>query len=296
MNRRSFLQTSAAALGAVAVGLGDDRPAKREIHKGVMLGTVGGELGKLSLKDRFKAIADAGFEGAEAMSHAPRDEVAAAYQSSGLKCPSVCGSLHWDKVLTSNDAKVRREGVDALKHTIEDARTWGARSILLVPGTCTPETPYDVAIERAYAGISEALPLAEEAKVRISIENVWNNMFLSPVEAAAFVDRFHSPWVGWHFDVGNVIVYGWPEQWIRILGHRINTLHIKEYSRQKADKQGRWAGFDVEFLKGDNNWPAVMAALDAIGYHHWGIAEQGGAGSVDGLKKLSAEMDTIFAS
>jgi hexulose-6-phosphate isomerase len=102
--------------------------------------------------------------------------------------------------------------------------------------------------------------------------------------------------VGWHLDVGNLIHYGWPEQWVRILGKRIATLHIKEYSRDKADKKGKWAGFDAEFLKGDNNWPAVMKALDEIGYQGWGIAEQGGAGSPEGLKKLSTEMDQIFAS
>ena len=83
---------------------------------------------------------------------------------------------------------------------------------------------------------------------------------------------------------------------IRTLGPRIKALHIKEYSRAKADKQGKWAGFDVEFLKGDNNWPAVMKALDDIQYHGLGLAEQGGAGSSEGLAKLSGEMDRIFAS
>ena len=39
-----------------------------------------------------------------------------------------------------------------------------------------------------------------------------------------------------------------------------------------------------------------MKALDEIGYAGWGIAEQGGAGSPEGLKRLSEEMDRIFAS
>jgi len=138
--------------------------------------------------------------------------------------------------------------------------------------------------------------LAEELGVKIAIENVWNHFLLSPLEAARYVDEFNSPWVGWHFDVGNVIAYGWPEQWIRTLGKRIQKLHIKEFSREKANKEGLWKGFDVPFLKGDNNWPAVMKALDEIGYDGWGIAEQSGADSAEGLKKLSEEMDRIFAS
>ena len=102
--------------------------------------------------------------------------------------------------------------------------------------------------------------------------------------------------VGWHFDVGNVITFGWPEQWIRILGKRIQKLHIKEYSRKKRDDQGLWKGFDVPFLEGDNNWPAIMRALDEIGYQGWGIAEQPGGNTPEGLKDLSERMTRIFAS
>jgi hexulose-6-phosphate isomerase len=102
--------------------------------------------------------------------------------------------------------------------------------------------------------------------------------------------------VGWHFDIGNVINYGWPEQWIRVLGKRIQRLHLKEYSRDKADKEGKWAGFNVEFLKGSNNWAEIVKALGEVGYSGWAIAEQGGGGSPEGLKKLSDEISRIFAS
>jgi len=140
------------------------------------------------------------------------------------------------------------------------------------------------------------LPLAAELKVKIAIENVWNNFLLSPLEAARYIDEFNSPWIGWHFDVGNIIIYGWPEQWIRTLNKRIVTLHIKEFSREKSRQQGLGKGFEVEFLKGSNDWPKVMAALDEIGFDGWGIAEQEGADSAEGLKKLASEMTTIFSS
>jgi L-ribulose-5-phosphate 3-epimerase len=298
MNRRQFFTTAAAAAAGAALTRGiADEPKKRRILKGIMYATVGGgDFEKASTLEKFQAIKEAGFDGVEAMSHHDRKEVAEAYEKTGLKCASVCGTHHWSKPLTHPSEKVRSEGLEALKYTLEDAHAWGGESILLVPGVCDKSIPYDVAIERAFTEISKAVPLAEKLKVRISIENVWNNMFLSPVEAAQFVDRFKSPWVGWHFDVGNIIHYGWPEQWVHVLGKRINRLHIKEYSRAKSDKEGKWAGFNVEFLKGDDNWPAVMAALDDIGYHGWGIAEQGGGNSLAGLKKLSSEMDQIFAS
>jgi len=297
LSRRSFLHLAGTAAAASAVSLATSplhaQNANRKIQKGIMLGTVGV---KGSLLEKLQAVKAAGFAGVEPMSHMDRDEVRRGLDATGLVCASVCGAHHWSKPLSHPSENVRKEGLDALLHTLRDAKAYGAQSVLLVPGVCNDTIPYDVAMERAFTEISKAVPLAEELKVAISIENVWNSMFLSPVEAAQFVDRFKSQYVGWHFDIGNVINYGWPEQWVSVLGKRINRLHIKEYSRQRADKEGKWKGFDVEFLKGDNNWPKVMKALDEIGYAGWGIAEQGGAGSPEGLQKLSNEMTTIFAS
>ena len=100
--------------------------------------------------------------------------------------------------------------------------------------------------------------------------------------------------MGWHFDIGNVINYGWPEQWIRILGKRIVKLHIKEYSRKKRDAEGLWKGFGVDLLEGDNDWPSIMKALDEVGYTGWGCAEISGGGA-DRLKVVADKMDQIFA-
>ena len=132
--------------------------------------------------------------------------------------------------------------------------------------------------------------------MKIAIENVWNNFLLSPLEAARYVDEFKSPFVAWHFDIGNILRYGWPEQWISVLGKRIVQLHIKEYSRDKMNSAGLWKGFDVKLLEGDNNWPAIMKAVDDIGYTGWAIAEQSGGNSLEGLKDLSSRIDKICAS
>ena len=155
---------------------------------------------------------------------------------------------------------------------------------------------YDDAYNRSQQEIRRVLPLAKELGVKIAIENVWNHFIMTPTEAARYIDEFHSDSIGWHFDVGNAMAFGWPEQWIRILNKRILRLHIKEYSREMAARTGASSGFKVKFLEGDNNWPAVMKALDDIGYSGWGIAEQPGADSPEGLRDLSERMDRIFAS
>jgi hexulose-6-phosphate isomerase len=296
MTRRDFIKTSTTAIAAAAFAPAPTvaaEPATRPIRKAIMWATVGM---KGSMLEKMKAIKEAGFEGVEMMSHMDQDEVVRVRDEAGLVIPSVCGKEHWGKPLSHPDAKVREEGLNGLKQTLRDAKRYGASSVLLVPGVVNKDISYKDAYTRSQAEIRKAIPLAEELGVKIAIENVWNNFLLSPLEAARYVDEFNSPFVGWHFDIGNVINTGWPEHWISVLGKRIQKLHIKEYSRKLRDKEGLWKGFAVDLLQGDNNWPAIMKALDAIGYSGWAMTEQPGGDSPEGLKKLSDAFSKILAS
>jgi hexulose-6-phosphate isomerase len=299
--RRSFLRSATIASSglALAPGLGIAAEAlasskgQRPIKKGIMYATVGI---KGSVLEKFKAVKDAGFHGIEPMGGMDQEEVMQAFAETGLKAASVCCHSHWDKPVSSPNPEVRAAGVAGLKQTLKDAKRYGASSVLFVPAVVNKQVSYADAYSRSQAEIRKVLPLAEELGIKIAIENVWNGFLLSPLEAARYIDEFNSPAIGWHFDVGNVINFGWPEQWIRILGKRIQKLHIKEYSRAKRDKSGPYAGFQVEYLEGDNDWPTIMKALDEIGYTGWGIAEQPGGNSPEGLKNLSDRMTRIFAS
>ena len=296
MHRREFLKTAnLLAITASASGgaLSGASVNKRNLRKAIMYETV--KTGS-SVLEKFQAVKAAGFEGVEPSSHMDQAEVLSALKVSGLSAASVCCSTHWKKPLTDPDPAVREEGLRGLQQALRDAKAYGASSVLLVAGAVKKNVSYDDAYKRSQAEIRKALPLAEELGVKIAVENVWNQFLLSPLEAARYIDEFSSPAVGWHFDVGNVINYGWPEQWIHILGKRIQKLHIKEYSRAKRDKTGPSSGFNVRYLEGDNDWPAIMKALDDVGYTGWGIAEQPGGNSPEGLKELADGMDRIFAS
>jgi hexulose-6-phosphate isomerase len=251
---------------------------------------------KGTVMEKFQAVKAAGFEGIEPMSHMTQSEVLEAFAATGLKPASCCCSTHWEKPLSDADPAVRKAGLDGLLQALRDAKAYGASSVLLVPAVVNKKTSPDDAWKRSQAEIRKAIPVAQGLGVKIAIENVWNQFILTPLEAARYVDELESPSVGWHFDVGNSVTYGFPEQWVRILNRRIVKLHIKEYSRAKRDKQGPSAGFNVPFLQGDDDWPAVMAAIDEVGYTGWGIAEQPGGDTPEGLKTLTAGMDQIFAS
>jgi L-ribulose-5-phosphate 3-epimerase len=298
MNRRQFAKKSfmvTAILSSAAVpGLSEFlTPAKRSIRKGIMWGSNG--VGKTIL-EKFQSAKLAGFDGIEVMSHLDRNEVMKARDTTGFPIPSVCGAQHWKSPLSHPDPKVREEGLAALKVTLEDAKAYGADTILLVPGRVSDTVSYDDCWKLTVEEIKKVIPLAEKLNVRIAIENVWNNFLLSPMEAANYVDQFQSPMVKFYFDCGNILAYGWPEQWIRILGKRIAKVHIKEYSRKIADAQGKSAGFKVKLQEGDVNWSAVMKALDEIGYNDWTTIEQPGGDTPEGLKDLCDRLTNILAS
>src|SRR4051812_38203765 len=270
MNRRTFITSSTLAVAGSA--LAQNAAPKRKLRKAMMMGTV--RMKNASLLEKFQAVKAAGYEGVEPAGGMDHQEVLDGLKATGLECASVCCHTHWKETLTHPDAATRKAGIEGLLTTLRDAKAYGAGSILLVPGVVNAEVPYDVAWQRSTEAIKQAIPLAKELQVRISIENVWNAFLLSPLEMARFVDSFESPWVGAHFDIGNVLRNGWPEQWIKILGKRINRLHFKEFSVQKMEAEGLRKGFDVDFLTGSNNWPAIMHALDEIGYSGWCISEQ----------------------
>ena len=248
-----------------------------------------------TIAEKFEAAKLAGFDGVEVMSHLDRKEVLEAQKATGLIIPSVCNALHWKFLLSDPDPKVRDEGVAALKLSLEDAKAYGADTVLLVPGRVSEAVSYDDCWKRTVTEIKKVIPMAEKLRVKIAIENVWNNFLLSPMEAAGYVDQFKSRMIASYFDCGNILAYGWPEQWIKILGSRIAKVHIKEYSRKIADKQGKGAGFGVKLLEGDVNWPVVMKALDDIGYLGWTTIEQPGGNTPEGLKDLCDRLTKIHS-
>ena len=298
MNRRQFTKNSVMAsvmISAASItGISNlISPATRSLKKGIMWGSIG--IGQ-TIMEKFQAAKDAGFDGVEVMSHLDRNEVLKASDATGLPVPSVCGAMHWKFLLSDPDPGIREQGLAALKLSLEDASVYGADTVLLVPGRVNDKVSYDDCWNRTVEEIKKVIPMAIDLKVKIALENVWNNFLISPMEAASFVDQFKSPYVGFYFDCGNVLVYGWPEQWIKILNRRIAKVHIKEFSNKIANAQGKSAGFKVNLQEGDVNWSAVMKALDDIGYSGWTTIEQSGGNSPEGLKDLSDRLINIHAS
>ena len=301
MKRRIFIQQSLLAAGALALSpsLGSlasagAPPAQGAtvggFRKSIMWWTVGM---KGSVLEKCRAIKAAGFDGIEPESHMNRQEVIDAMKETGLVASSVCCATHWKKQLSDPNPAIREEGMEGIRRAMEDAHAYGTDAILVVPGSVNEGVRYDECGERSTDCLRKLLPAAKKLGVCICIENVWNNFLLSPMEACRYVDQFKSPCLRFYFDCGNILVYGLPEQWIQILGQRIGRIHIKEFSRKKADAEGRRKGFEVALTEGDVNWKAVMQALHTNYKYNWLTTEQGGADSAENLAELSRRLSSI---
>ena len=308
MKRRSFLRLTGAGIAAAgmagAVGFtGPNRATAAASHvrkstpvllkKAVKFDMIDEPL---SVLEKFRLLQELGFDGVELSSPNDLDnaEVIDARDATGLPIHGVVDSVHWNKTLSDPDAAVRAEGLDGLETALRDAKAYGGSTVLLVPAVVTEEVGYDEAYVRSQAEIRKVLPLSQELGVRIAIENVWNRFLLSPLETARYIDEFESPWIGAYFDVGNVVNFGWPEHWIRILGPRIMKLDIKEYSREARDREGPSAGFRVPLGEGSVRWPAVLQALADVGFEGWATAEVRG-GDRARLEEIAGRMNRILA-
>jgi hexulose-6-phosphate isomerase len=290
MKRRAFLETAAAASTLAALR---PRPvaAAGGIRKAVLLSMLPKELG---FRERFQLARDVGFEGIEIGTVADPKEADAIKDASakaGLPVHSVMNAEHWRSPLSSADPEVVAKSVAGMETSLRNAKLWGAGVVLLVPAVVNPQTGYQDAWTRSQKVIRERiLPLATELQVVVGIEEVWNKFLLSPLELNKYVDEFQSPWVRAYVDVGNMVFYGYPQDWIRTVGKRIVRVHLKDFQLDRPNGKFFWKNLG----EGDIDWPEVRKALADVGYEGWATVEiQGGDAAY--LKDVVARFDRFLA-
>ena len=302
MNRKDFIKSMAIMAGAAAISpstasasMFQEKP-KNKIMMKKSLG-IGMIKEDLSLVDKFKLIKDLGFHGVELNS--PLDmkisDVLSAKEKAGIELPSVVNKDHWSKPLSDPDPQIRLQCIESVAKSLEEVKELGGDTVLVVPGVVNEKVSYEQAYYNSQNAIRELISYAEKTGMQIALENVWNNFILSPVEAKRFVDEINHPLVGWYFDIGNILRYGWPEHWIKTLNSRIMKLHAKEYSRELMNSKGIWEGFKVDLLKGDNNWPVVMKTVSEINYSGGWLTAEINGGDRNYLKEISTQMDKIIS-
>lgn len=289
IGRRSFLRYAAAVTAGTGLlgesGFARSGQKNAKLRKALQLGMLPRELSDV---DKFKLAKKCGFDGVEG---SPMNDLDAARQLGNL-ARQASVPIHsivyggWGAPFSDPDPKVIEKGLAGMETALRSAKALGADTVLLVPAIVNENVSYAQAYKRSQTHIKKLLPLAEELGVVIAVENVWNKFLLSPLEFARYVDEFESPWLKAYFDIGNVILFGYSQDWIRTLGKRIVKIHLKDFKRRGYE----W----TNLLDGDVNWPQVRRALDEIGYDGFLTTELRG-GDEEYLTDLAGRIDRFFA-
>jgi hexulose-6-phosphate isomerase len=260
----------------------------------------------MPLVQRFRGAKDAGFDAIEirigddvGLDSTPEQmqQLAGDARKAGIAIASMWVSRPLsDNPINSPDPAVRAKGVAAIEKSIELAHQAGCGALLIYPARLGAGPKFQIGSQDTWDRVTDAfrkaIPAAERAKVILTPENVWNKFLLSPLEMRAFVDQFRSPWLQTHFDIGNVMQYGYPQDWILTLGSRIKRVHVKDYKLSSRAGPGGFVGL----LEGDVDWKAVMAALVKVDYRGTLSPEIGhDKNDPEQLKKVSLALDKILA-
>jgi L-ribulose-5-phosphate 3-epimerase len=285
-DRRTFLKAAGTALAASALAAtpATAQEPKSRWKKAFMLSAAS----KGPVIGHFQLLKEAGFEGVELLS--PNDfdqeEVLKARDETGLVIHGISGSVHWNAPLSSPDPAVVEKGLAAIRKSILDCKAYGGTTVLLVPAVVTAKVSHRDAYKRSQENIRKVIPDAQAAGIKIAIEEVWNRFLLSAPEFVRYVDEFATPTVGAYFDIGNVVEFGYPQEWIRELGKRILKIHVKEYAKKNR--------FSYQLGEGkEMDWPAIKSALIDINYDGWITAEVG-LENLAGMKDVVQRMDRLF--
>lgn len=295
MDRRTFVVNSAAAGMATAIGSRSVEAAtgRLPIRKCVEYSMLGKDL---SHAERFRLAKNCGYEAVEVGTvedPAAAEAIKKASDEAGVPIHSVMNMAHWEFPLSSPKPEVVARSLKGMETSLTNAKLWGAQTVLLVPAVVTADVGYNQAWERSQKQIRALIPMAEEYRVIIGVENVWNKFLLSPLEMAHYVDEFKSPWIRAYFDVGNVLLYGYPQDWIRTLGPRIVKLHLKDFSFRRNKEIGKSVADWVNLRDGDIDWKAVHGALAEIGYKGDATVELEGGDSTY-LKEVNRRFEAIL--
>lgn len=296
LTRRQVLQSAAALSGAALAAVpapAESTPQRTNMPHSFRKAVLYPMLPAGTVNDQMKLVRDCGFEAVEAPPMGPQDieRLRAAAESADVRIHSIIYG-GWDPPLSSPDAEAAARSLENARAAIRCAKNAGADDILLVPAVVDANTRYADAYKRSHKAVQELLPLAEDQKIRICLEEVWNNFLLSPLEFAAFVDSFHSPWVMSYFDVGNVVPFAWPQDWIRTLGHRIGKVHLKDFK----GGPGLFGGIGGKFVNlgdGSIDWAQVKQAFAEVGYSGY-VTTELASGDEAYLKDVRARIDRLL--
>ena len=303
IKRRDFILAGATALAAAGLPrrtLGADccaGPFKTVLKKAL--------IRKRLTPDVVKVLKDNGYPGVELQDKSVTEAEARAArrmaEDEGLQIHSFMGGWF---MFNAKEPDKRKAEIEKAKQNMRIAKAYGASVILVVPGriggipmpkpsefklSFDPDTlmltraadadypeyvkAQNDATKHAQDAMTELAPYAAELGVILGLENVWNNLWVMPDFASAFIRSFKNAWVKAYLDLGNHERYAKAENWVEVLSDQIVKLHIKDF---KIDRAAKNEGSFVRIGDGSIDWKRTRRMIEFVGYNGWVSIESSG--------------------
>ena len=182
-------------------------------------------------------------------------EQAAAYN---LQLVSMTHSHCTGNLLDSGEAQ--QTSIRETEIGLQAAAAMGIGCTLHTLGRLRPDLYYDAAYRNGVQSLQRLAESAEKLNVQLAVEFVWNGFLFSPLEMKHFLDEVGSPTIGFYFDPGNMAVFQFPHQWVRIVGQHLKMVHLKDWQGRALN--GGWPAL----LEGEVDYAAMNRELRAINY------------------------------
>lgn len=266
LTRRSFLWTSAAALGAITVGTGGNpaeaRPQGKRLPVGLELYSVRDEMTK-DLMATVRAVAKMGYETVEFYSP---------YQSWTTDYAKDVRKLLDDLKITCPSTHNGPNGLsgDGLKRAIELNQILGSQTIVMA-------SPGRARTEDEWKKVAETLTQASETMKPLKMRAGYHNHQTEFMDRDGFrpmiILAANTPKdVTLQFDVGTCMEAGYdPLEWIKANPGRIRSLHLKDWGK------GEGRGYRVLFGEGDTPWTKILDLAESQGGAEYYLIEQEGS-------------------
>ncbi len=225
--------------------------------------------GDLSLAAFLQQAAQAGYAVAEVCMRRQGDltpastpeqlaQIVAAADTNGVALVSMTHSHCTGNLLDSGVPQ--QTSIRETELGLRAAAAMGIGCTLHTLGSLRADLYYDDAYRNGVRALREIAATAEQLRVKLAVEFVWNGFLFSPLEMKHFLDEVGSPYIGFYFDPGNMAVFQYPHHWVRIVGEHIKMVHLKDWRGRALN--GSWPAL----LEGEVDYVAMNRELRAIGY------------------------------
>lgn len=236
------------------------------------IGIRNGSMGFPEMADLFAQAAQIGFDGVEldvraawedepVMSAEGRAEITRLSEETGVEVPSLCIGALWQYSPAATDDAVLDHSREIIDAAIEAAADLGCGWILVPVTPAEEEISHAECQDRWVREMQRAAPPAEQAGVKLCLENVGRGCGKSAEDLLALVERTAHPAVLTYYDIGNACAFGHDAvEEIRALAEVIGVVHIKD---RDADLLGQ----------GIVDIPLCVETLREVDYDGWMILE-----------------------